>query len=208
VQPASPAATATASAATARAGLATAMASRIARKPQKATPLRLAGLHSQDRPGGCWSGPGRAWPGSPAVAFGFAGASRGRPGADRRAAGPDRPAGLGDSSACPAWPADQGAHPASGRGPVHRAGHPRRGGRHHRFGSARKLASWAGLTPAVRGSDRIAHYGHISKQGWVWLRWVLCEAAQTAKRHPQLAASYQAIAKRRARRSPPRWPPP
>ena len=32
-----------------------------------------------------------------------------------------------------------------------------------RFGSARKLASWAGLTPTVRGSDRVAHYGHISK---------------------------------------------
>jgi hypothetical protein len=51
-----------------------------------------------------------------------------------------------------------------------------------RFASARQLASWAGLTPTVRGSDRVAHYGHISKQGSVWLRWVLCEAAQTAKR--------------------------
>jgi transposase len=68
-----------------------------------------------------------------------------------------------------------------------------------RFGSARKLASWAGLTPTVRGSDRVAHYGHISKEGSVWLRWVLCEAAQTAKRHPPFAASYQAIAPRRRR---------
>jgi hypothetical protein len=33
-----------------------------------------------------------------------------------------------------------------------------------RFASARKLASWAGLTPTVRGSDRVAHYGHISKE--------------------------------------------
>ena len=32
-----------------------------------------------------------------------------------------------------------------------------------RFGSARKLASWAGLTPMVRGSDRMVHHGHISK---------------------------------------------
>ena len=32
-----------------------------------------------------------------------------------------------------------------------------------RFGSARKLASWAGLTPTVRGSDRVAHYGHIGR---------------------------------------------
>jgi transposase len=69
-----------------------------------------------------------------------------------------------------------------------------------RFGSARKLASWAGLTPTVRGSDRVAHYGHISKQGSVWLRWVLCEAAQTAKRSPQFAASFQAIAKRRGKK--------
>jgi transposase len=69
-----------------------------------------------------------------------------------------------------------------------------------RFGSARKLASWAGLTPTVRGSDRVAHYGHISKEGSVWLRQVLCEAAQTARRSPQFAASYQAIAKRRGKK--------
>jgi transposase len=66
-----------------------------------------------------------------------------------------------------------------------------------RFALARKLASWAGLTPTVRGSDRVAHYGHISKQGSVWLRWVLCEAAQTAKRSPEFAAAFQRIAKRR-----------
>ncbi len=69
-----------------------------------------------------------------------------------------------------------------------------------RFGSARKLASWAGLTPTVRGSDRVARYGHISKEGSVWLRWVLCEAAQNAKRHPQFAAGFQAIAKRRGKK--------
>ena len=69
-----------------------------------------------------------------------------------------------------------------------------------RFASARKLASWAGLTPTVRGSDRAACYGHISKEGSVWLRWVLCEAAQTAKRSPQFAATYQAIAKRRGKK--------
>ncbi len=34
-----------------------------------------------------------------------------------------------------------------------------------RFGSARKLAAWAGLTPTVRGSDRTVRHGHISKQG-------------------------------------------
>jgi transposase len=66
-----------------------------------------------------------------------------------------------------------------------------------RFPSARKLASWAGLTPTVRGSDLKIRHGHISKQGSVWLRWALNQAAQTAKRSPEFAASYAAIAKRR-----------
>ena len=69
-----------------------------------------------------------------------------------------------------------------------------------RFGSARKLAAWAGLTPTVRGSDRTVRHGHISKQGSAWLRWILCEAAQTAKRHPDFAASYPAIARRRGKK--------
>jgi transposase len=69
-----------------------------------------------------------------------------------------------------------------------------------RFGSARKLAAWAGLTPTVRGSDRMVRHGHISKQGSVWVRWILCEAAQTAKRSPQFAARYQAIARRRGKK--------
>ena len=34
----------------------------------------------------------------------------------------------------------------------------------------------------------------------MWLRWVLCEAAQTAGRHPDFAASYQAIARRRGKK--------
>jgi transposase len=66
-----------------------------------------------------------------------------------------------------------------------------------RFPSARKLASWAGLTPAVRGSDLSIRHGHISKQGSAWLRWVLNQAAQTAKRSPQFHATYTAIARRR-----------
>ena len=69
-----------------------------------------------------------------------------------------------------------------------------------RFGSARKLASWAGLTPTVRGSDLTVRHGHISKQGSAWLRWVMNQAAQTAKRSPEFAASYAAIAKRRGKK--------
>jgi transposase len=66
-----------------------------------------------------------------------------------------------------------------------------------RFGSARKLASWAGLTPTVRGSDLKVRHGNISKQGSAWLRWVMNQAAQTAKRSPEFAATYSSIAKRR-----------
>ena len=69
-----------------------------------------------------------------------------------------------------------------------------------RFPSARKLASWAGLTPTVRGSDLAVRHGHISKQGSAWLRWVLSQAAQTAKRSPEFAATYSSIAKRRGKK--------
>jgi transposase len=68
-----------------------------------------------------------------------------------------------------------------------------------RFGSSRKLASWAGLTPTVRGSDRTVRHGHISKQGSAWLRWAMNQAAQTAKRSPQFAASYATIAAKRGK---------
>jgi transposase len=69
-----------------------------------------------------------------------------------------------------------------------------------RFPSARKLASWAGLTPTVRGSDLHVRHGHISKQGSVWLRWAMNQAAQTAKRSPDFAGTYQAIAGRRGKK--------
>ncbi|MFE5586103.1 IS110 family transposase [Kitasatospora sp. NPDC056531] len=69
-----------------------------------------------------------------------------------------------------------------------------------RFPSARQLASWAGLTPTVRNSDRTVHHGHISKQGSPWLRWIMCEAAQTAKRHPLFAPAYQEMARRRGKK--------
>jgi transposase len=42
--------------------------------------------------------------------------------------------------------------------------------------------------------------GCTDKQGSAWLRWILCEAAQTAKRHPDYAASYAAIARRRGKK--------
>ena len=66
-----------------------------------------------------------------------------------------------------------------------------------RFPSARKPASWAGLTPTVRGSDLKVRHGHIPGQGSAWLRWAMNQAAQTAKRSPEFAATYSGIAQRR-----------
>ena len=42
--------------------------------------------------------------------------------------------------------------------------------------------------------------GGTDKQGSAWLRWVLNQAAQTAKRSPEFAASYAAISKRRGKK--------
>ena len=66
-----------------------------------------------------------------------------------------------------------------------------------RFSSARKLASWAGLTPTVRGSDVKVRHGHISKQGSPILRWALNQAAQHARKSPDFEPAWTAIAARR-----------
>jgi len=156
--------------------------------------------YGHDRPSGCWSGPGRAWMASlqlPAVS---------REVVDDDLALIDALETVIDRLD---WEIHQRARSdprvkvltqLPGVGPFTALVILAEVGDVSRFGSARKLASWAGLTPTVRGSDRVAHYGHISKQGSVWLRWVLCEAAQTAKRSPQFAAGYQAIATRRGKK--------
>jgi transposase len=68
-----------------------------------------------------------------------------------------------------------------------------------RFPTARKLCAWAGLTPAVRNSDRKVRHGHITKQGSPWVRWVLEEAAHKAKTRPPFAGFYAECAARRGR---------
>jgi transposase len=68
-----------------------------------------------------------------------------------------------------------------------------------RFPTARKLCAWAGLTPAVRTSDRKVRHGHITKQGSPWVRGILQEAAQTAKRHPMFVGAYAQLARRRGK---------
>jgi hypothetical protein len=69
-----------------------------------------------------------------------------------------------------------------------------------RFGSARKLASWRGWPRRSAGSDLSVRHGHISKQGSAWLRWVLNQAALTAKRSPEFSATYAAPSKRRGKK--------
>jgi transposase len=70
-----------------------------------------------------------------------------------------------------------------------------------RFATARRLCSWAGLTPTVRSSDGKARLGHISGQGSPPLRWALVEAAQHAATGGSgpLRQSYEQIAKRRGK---------
>ena len=153
--------------------------------------------HGHGRPEGCWTGPGRAWL-----------ASLELPAVSRQVI--DDALALIDAVQAPIDRLDREVHQQARSDPRVTVLTQLPGvgeftalvllaeiGDIGRFGSARKLAAWAGLTPTVRGSDRTVRHGHISKQGPVWARWVLCQAAQTAKRHPDFAAGYQAIARRR-----------
>jgi Transposase IS116/IS110/IS902 family len=76
-----------------------------------------------------------------------------------------------------------------------------------RFPTARKPCAWAGLTPAVRNPDRKVRHGHITKQGSPWVRWILQEAAQTAKKRPPFAGTTPSSPVAAATASP-RWPSP
>jgi transposase len=156
----------------------------------------LAG-HGHGRPAGCWSGPGRQWL-----------AALELPVVSREVIDDDL--ALTDALQEPVGRLDREVHQRARSDPRVQVLTQLPGvgeftalvllaeiGDISRFGSARKLAAGAGLTPTVRGSDRTVRHGHISKQGPAWVRWVLCQAAQTAKRHPDFAAGYQVIARRR-----------
>jgi transposase len=156
--------------------------------------------HGHGRPTGCWSGPGRAWLAAlelPAVS---------REVIDDALALIDalhQPIGRLDGEVRQRAKADPRVRVLTqlpGVGPFTALVLLAEIGGITRFGSARKLASWAGLTPTVRGSDRTVRHGHISKQGPTWVRWVTCEAAQTAKRHPDFAPGYEALARRRGKK--------
>src|SRR5262245_51163310 len=56
----------------------------------------------------------------------------------------------------------------------------------HRFASAKRVASYAGLVPSTYQSGTADRHGHITKRGAAELRTMLCEAAHHARRpaHP------------------------
>jgi transposase len=49
-----------------------------------------------------------------------------------------------------------------------------------RFGSYKKLISWAGLAPSLHQSGSVEYHGRITKQGSRMLRWIMVEAARSA----------------------------
>ena len=71
----------------------------------------------------------------------------------------------------------------------------------HRFASAKRVASYVGLTPRVRGSAGRVRAGHITKEGNRLLRWVLVLAATQAVRRPgPLRTWFHAVKKRRGKK--------
>jgi transposase len=155
--------------------------------------------HGQHRAGGCWTGPGREWlAGLPLPAASREVIEDCLAIIDALQAPIDRLDGEVRAHA-KADPRVQVLTRLPGVGPLTAPVIPTEIGDVARFGSARKLAAWAGLTPTVPGSEGTIRHGHISKQGSTWLRQILAEAAQTAKRSPQFAATYQATARRRGK---------
>jgi transposase len=67
----------------------------------------------------------------------------------------------------------------------------------HRFPDARRLCSWAGLTPRLRESDAHTHRGHITKQGSRLLRWAAIEAVSGAARDRRVASVKARVGARR-----------
>jgi transposase len=67
-----------------------------------------------------------------------------------------------------------------------------------RFPTPGKLTAYAGLVPRQHQSGSRSYHGHITKAGNAMLRWVMCEAAQTAIRWDDHWKNvYERIARRR-----------
>ncbi|MFB7326723.1 IS110 family transposase [Streptomyces sp. NPDC056190] len=68
----------------------------------------------------------------------------------------------------------------------------------HRFASAEKLCSWAGLTPRHYESDTLVRRGHVTKQGSRLVRWAAVEAIQR-KATPKITEDRARIEARRGK---------
>jgi transposase len=69
----------------------------------------------------------------------------------------------------------------------------------HRFATAARLASWAGLTPKHHESDQHVHRGRITKQGSRLVRWAAVEAVQRAPKTSRVGLVRDRVAARRGR---------
>jgi transposase len=69
----------------------------------------------------------------------------------------------------------------------------------HRFATAARLASWAGLTPKHHESDQHVHRGRITKQGSRLVRWAAVEAVQRAPKTSRVGQTRDRVAARRGR---------
>jgi len=71
-----------------------------------------------------------------------------------------------------------------------------------RFPTDKQLCSYAGLVPSVHESGDHTRYGHITKEGSSWLRWIMLEAAQQAARKPgQLSRFHARVARKHGRKA-------
>jgi transposase len=68
-----------------------------------------------------------------------------------------------------------------------------------RFGSAKQVTSWAGLTPRHRESDTTVHRGSITKQGPPLVRWAAIEAISKNHGDDPIKEHYRRVSERRGR---------
>ena len=68
-----------------------------------------------------------------------------------------------------------------------------------RFGSARHLCSWAGLTPTHHESDEKVRRGHITKQGSRLVRWAAVEAVAHQSADTPIWAHHHRVGDRRGK---------
>jgi transposase len=66
-----------------------------------------------------------------------------------------------------------------------------------RFSSAKRVCSWAGLTPRHRESDTTIHRGPITKQGSGLVRWAAIEAISRNHGDDPIRTHYRRVAERR-----------